>query len=86
MDGQLEPQEIEGNPIDCSIYWQAVGRMMYLSVGTLPDISFAVSRLAQSQADSCSLWPEELLAGSRRSTAALHSLHLKQNTWPWLPQ
>ncbi len=47
MDGQIEPEDIKGELINTSSHLQAVGGLMYLAVGTRPDISFAVSRLAQ---------------------------------------
>ncbi len=47
----------EGEQIDASLYNQAIGSLMYLAVGTRPDIAFAVSRLAQYvEHPSHSLW------------------------------
>ncbi len=57
MDKQLEQQDVEGEQIDASLYRQAIGSLMYLAVGTRPDIAFAVSRLAQYVEHSThSLW------------------------------
>eukprot|EP00171_Calliarthron_tuberculosum_P007576 IDg7576t1 len=47
MECQITPEDLAGHPIDSKIYRQCIGSMMYLSVGTRPDIAFAVSRLAQ---------------------------------------
>ncbi len=47
MEGQLLQSDSEGEPFDSSKYRKAVGSVMYLAVGSRPDIFFAISRLAQ---------------------------------------
>ncbi len=57
MNGQLELSDLEGDPFDSSFCRQLIGCGMYLSVGTRPDISFAVTRLAQFiEAPTQTLW------------------------------
>eukprot|EP00171_Calliarthron_tuberculosum_P004980 IDg4980t1 len=47
MDRQVDGSNFEGELVDATLYRQAIRSLMYLSVRTRPDISFAVSRLAQ---------------------------------------
>ncbi len=47
MEGQVTKSDIEGKMFETPIYRQAIGCLMYLSVGTRPDISFSVTRLPQ---------------------------------------
>lgn len=47
MDAQPTQEDIDGEPVDSTLYRQAIGSAMYLSVGSRPDIAFAVGRLAQ---------------------------------------
>ncbi len=47
MEGLLLQSDIEGEPFDSLKYLKAVGSLMYIAVGTRPEISFAISRLAQ---------------------------------------
>eukprot|EP00171_Calliarthron_tuberculosum_P000993 IDg993t1 len=47
MECQITPKDLTGDPFDSTLYRQCIGSAMYLSVGTRPDISFAVTRLAQ---------------------------------------
>ncbi len=46
MDGQIIQSDLEEEPFDTTVYIQAIGCLMYLSVGSCPDI-FSVTRLAQ---------------------------------------
>lgn len=54
--GVFAPLEISGKPdknmnaerkFDCTTYQQGVGTLLYLLNNTIPDLSFAVSKLAQ---------------------------------------
>ena len=57
MEGQLTQADLEGEPMDTALYRQCIGSLMYLSVGSRPDISFAVARLAQQvEAPTQPLW------------------------------
>ena len=57
MDGQFTAADLTASRFDPKIYQQLVGCAMYLSVGSRPDISFTVSRLAQYvQAPTERLW------------------------------
>eukprot|EP00171_Calliarthron_tuberculosum_P023718 IDg23718t1 len=47
MDSQIQQSDLDSDPVDNTLYRSCIGSAMYLSVGTRPDISFAVSRLAQ---------------------------------------
>ena len=47
MDGHQTPSDLDSKDIDCTMYRECIGSAMYLSVGSRPDIAFALSRLAQ---------------------------------------
>eukprot|EP00171_Calliarthron_tuberculosum_P022889 IDg22889t1 len=47
METHFTPADLLGDSIDSTLYRQCIGSAMYLSVGSRPDIAFAVSRLAQ---------------------------------------
>ncbi len=47
MDGQLTLSNAKGEPVHSTLYRQVIGCLMYLAVGTRPDISFPAGRLAQ---------------------------------------
>lgn len=47
MDVQLEHNALEGERCDETLYRQAIGSLMYLMIGTRPDIAFVVGRLSQ---------------------------------------
>lgn len=47
MDGQLTQVDLDGDPVDTTLYRQFIGSAMYIAVGSRPEISFAVRRLAQ---------------------------------------
>ena len=57
MMAQFTPADLEGEPADKHLYQQVIGSAMYLSVGSRPDISFTVSRLAQHvQSPTMNMW------------------------------
>eukprot|EP00171_Calliarthron_tuberculosum_P004932 IDg4932t1 len=57
MDSQLTSADIAGDSMNSTLYRQCIGSAMYLSVGSRPDIAFAVSRLAQFvEAPTQPLW------------------------------
>ena len=57
MMAQFTPADLEGEAADKHLYQQVIGSAMYLSVGSRPDISFTVSRLAQHvQSPTVSMW------------------------------
>ncbi len=57
MESQVTKSDIEGEMFETTIYRQAIGCLTYLSVGTRPDISFSVTRLAQFvQRPTTQLW------------------------------
>ena len=41
------PNEGEVNPQICTIFQQVIGSLLYIMLGTRPDIAFAVTKLAQ---------------------------------------
>lgn len=47
MSTSIDEQALEGDHMDPTLYRQAIGSLMYLMVGTRPDIAFAVGRLSQ---------------------------------------
>lgn len=57
MDTQLERSDIEGDPMDPKLYQKAIGSLMYLMIGTRPDLAFVIGRLSQHmQKPTNSLW------------------------------
>ena len=57
MSGQFAPADLEGETADKHLYQQVIGSAMYLSVGSRPDISFTVARLAQHvQSPTMNMW------------------------------
>lgn len=47
MEDQPSQDVLDGEAIDCTLYRQVIGSAMYQSVGSRPDIAFAVAKLAQ---------------------------------------
>ena len=47
MECQLSAQDVNGDRFDATLYRQAIGSLMYLMVGTRPDISYALGQLSQ---------------------------------------
>lgn len=47
MEEQPSQEDLDGEPIDSTMYRQVIESAMYLSVGSRPDISFTVAKLAQ---------------------------------------
>ena len=57
MQAQISISDTETEAIDSTLYRKAIGSLMYLAVGTRPDIAFAVGRLAQFvETPTKSLW------------------------------
>ena len=57
MQAQISIGDTETEAIDSTLYRKAIGSLMYLAVGTRPDIAFAVGRLAQFvETPTKSLW------------------------------
>ncbi len=57
MKGQLQPSDIEGEVLDSIPYRQIIGRLIYLSVGTRPDIVVPVSRTSEHvEAPTTQIW------------------------------
>ena len=57
MLSQIEPYELSDVSFDPTMYRRAVGSLMYLMVGTRPDIAFVVGRLSQyMQNPTQALW------------------------------
>lgn len=57
MEQHISDDELQGEQIDATLYRSAIGSLMYLAVGTRPDISFAVCRLAQfCESPTTKLW------------------------------
>ena len=42
-----ESQDEPSKPVDSTLYRQAVGSLMYLMIGSRPDIAFAIGKLSQ---------------------------------------
>jgi len=47
MAVQIDASMLESEPISTTLYRQAIGSLMYLMIGTRPDLGFVVSRLSQ---------------------------------------
>ena len=57
MECQRSAQDVNGDRFDATLYRQAIGSLMYLMVGTRPDISYALGQLSQYvQCPTEALW------------------------------
>ena len=57
MECQLSAQDVNGDWFDATLYRQAIGSLMYLMVGTRPDIIYALGQLSQYvQCPTEALW------------------------------
>lgn len=93
MQAQISVGDTETEPIDSTLYRKAIGSMMYLAVGTRPDIAFAVGRLAQFvEAPTKALWVAvkrvlRYIAGTRdfglmyRASATLAPVGYSDSDW-----
>ena len=93
MQAQISVADTETEPIDSTLYRRAIGSLMYLAVGTRPDIAFAVGRLAQFvEAPTKALWVAvkrvlRYIAGTRdfgvmyKATATLAPVGYSDSDW-----
>eukprot|EP00171_Calliarthron_tuberculosum_P015344 IDg15344t1 len=57
IEVQLTHADLDSEKFDSTLYRRCIGSLMYLAVGSHPDIAFAVSRLAQFvESPTVSLW------------------------------
>lgn len=57
MDSQLDDIALDGDSCDETLYRQAIGSLMYLMIGTRPDIAFVIGRLSQyMESPTTTLW------------------------------
>ena len=89
----LKPENPSREEMEMYPFRELIGSLMYLAVGTQPDIAYAISSLSQFSTcyakdhwialtpDLHSFWEEDLSVGKQRSNVRLRSLARKRNTW-----